>query len=276
MKGPQAVVVFGKVGREGLRGPGNTATVLKTVEGWTIERRTLDDIKYRLESAYSPCVVTDNYCTLPSKWYLPPILKGRACVPSACSHKVCIYIDYHSVCPLVGIVTLPTPLSPASVPLPPEWGGGHTRQRVRGWGSPNSDDWRKSLALCLLSGLSVSEGKVSQKIPYDRNTRGVLYCSDFVGKCENVFLSGIHPGFIRSRTVMPSLVRWGQSIFMLLPLAMMQWVSPYHSCPVRLVHMTRFRQSWRQKAKAFCRRSRKVRSSSSDDTLSTPLTIAAH
>ncbi len=33
MKGPQAVVVFGKVGREGLRGPGNSATVSKTGEG---------------------------------------------------------------------------------------------------------------------------------------------------------------------------------------------------------------------------------------------------
>jgi hypothetical protein len=31
-------------------------------------------------------------------------------------------------------------------------GGGHIRLRVRGWGSPNSDDWRKSLALCLLCG----------------------------------------------------------------------------------------------------------------------------
>jgi hypothetical protein len=29
-------------------------------------------------------------------------------------------------------------------------GGGHTRRRARGWGSPNSDDWRKSLALSLL------------------------------------------------------------------------------------------------------------------------------
>ncbi len=28
-------------------------------------------------------------------------------------------------------------------------GGGGTRQRVRDLGSPNSDDWRKSLALCL-------------------------------------------------------------------------------------------------------------------------------
>jgi hypothetical protein len=66
-------------------------------------------------------------------------------------HKVHTYIEYHSVCPLVGIGTLPPPLSPASVPLPPEpKGGGHNRLQVRGWGSPNSDDWRRSLALCLL------------------------------------------------------------------------------------------------------------------------------
>jgi hypothetical protein len=40
-----------------------------------------------------------------------------------------------------------------SQPLPPEpGGGGHIRLRVRGWGSSNSDDWRKSLALCLLCG----------------------------------------------------------------------------------------------------------------------------
>ncbi len=37
--------------------------------------------------------------------------------------------------PLVGIGTLPTPFSPASVPLPPETGGrGHTSLRVGGWG----------------------------------------------------------------------------------------------------------------------------------------------
>ncbi len=62
-----------------------------------------------------------------------------------CIHKAHIYEEYHSVCPLLGIGTLPPPLSPASVPLPPESkGGGHTRLRVRGWGSPNSDDWRKA------------------------------------------------------------------------------------------------------------------------------------
>ncbi len=52
------------------------------------------------------------------------------------THKVHSYKEYHNVCP-----------------LPPEpKGGGHTRVRVRGWGSPNSNDWRKSLALCLLCG----------------------------------------------------------------------------------------------------------------------------
>jgi hypothetical protein len=40
------------------------------------------------------------------------------------NHKVHIYAEYHSVCPLVSIGTLPPPLPPASVPLPPEeWGG---------------------------------------------------------------------------------------------------------------------------------------------------------
>ncbi len=37
--------------------------------------------------------------------------------------------------PLAGIGTLPTPFSPASVPLPPETGGRwHTSLRVGGWG----------------------------------------------------------------------------------------------------------------------------------------------
>ncbi len=43
----------------------------------------------------------------------------------------------------------PTPASECALPPGPK-GGAHTRLRVRGWGSPNSNDWRKSLALCLL------------------------------------------------------------------------------------------------------------------------------
>jgi hypothetical protein len=52
-------------------------------------------------------------------------------------HKVRIYKEYHSVCPLEGIGTLPTPLSPASVPLSPE---------PKGWGahSPAGEGLEKS------------------------------------------------------------------------------------------------------------------------------------
>ncbi len=47
---------------------------------------------------------------------------------------------------------LSQPLSRQQVlPSPQNRGGGHNRLRVRGWGSPNSDDWRKSLALYLYS-----------------------------------------------------------------------------------------------------------------------------
>ncbi len=43
----------------------------------------------------------------------------------------------------------PNPSLASECALPPE-SGGHIWLRVRGWGSLNSDDWRKSLALCLL------------------------------------------------------------------------------------------------------------------------------
>ncbi len=69
-------------------------------------------------------------------------------------HKVHIYLEFHSVCLLARIETLPLPLPQASVPPLPEpkgemdtlawgWGGG---------GGPNSDDWRKSLVLCVFCG----------------------------------------------------------------------------------------------------------------------------
>jgi hypothetical protein len=58
-------------------------------------------------------------------------------------HKVhiCIYLEYHSVCPLVRIGTTPPPLPQARVsppPLPEPQGGGHTRLRVRKWGGLSS------------------------------------------------------------------------------------------------------------------------------------------
>jgi hypothetical protein len=71
------------------------------------------------------------------------------------NHKVHIYLEYHSVCPLVQIGT-PT-ISPEIDCVSPRnpRGGGHTRQRVRGSGGPNFDDWRKNLALCLLCGFNI-------------------------------------------------------------------------------------------------------------------------
>ncbi len=84
--------------------------------------------------------------------------------PLRYTHKVLIYKEHQSVCPRVGIGTLPTPLLQASVsspnsPPPRPKGGGHARLRLRGWGSPNPDDWRKGLALCLLCGYTLPHRK---------------------------------------------------------------------------------------------------------------------
>ncbi len=68
-------------------------------------------------------------------------------------HKTNIYLEYHSVCPLVGIGNPLPPLPQASVyppPPPPPPPSLRRGERVSGWGSPSSDNWRKSLALCLL------------------------------------------------------------------------------------------------------------------------------
>jgi hypothetical protein len=98
-----------------------------------------------------------------------------------------VYKEYciPRVCPLVGIGTLPTPLSRQRVCPQPKMGGGHTHLRVRGWGSPNSDDWRKGLALCLLCGFKY--GRESYRTPYSivisllcSLLYGVLYIYSYV------------------------------------------------------------------------------------------------
>ncbi len=49
----------------------------------------------------------------------------------------------------ISVVFTPPPPPQVSVFPHGTTGEGHTHVRVR-WGGPNSDDWRKSLALCLL------------------------------------------------------------------------------------------------------------------------------
>jgi hypothetical protein len=50
----------------------------------------------------------------------------------------------------LGLSCTPSLASECAPPPGTKVWGGHTRLQVRGWGSPNSDDWRKSLTLCLL------------------------------------------------------------------------------------------------------------------------------
>jgi hypothetical protein len=84
--------------------------------------------------------------------YLCGILHTNVLLSS--THKVRKYKEYHSVCPRVGIGTLPPPLSPASVPLPPEpkGGGGAHSPAAKGLGEFQFRRLEKSLALCLLCG----------------------------------------------------------------------------------------------------------------------------
>ncbi len=64
-------------------------------------------------------------------------------------HKVRIYKEYHSVCPLIRIGTNPTPLSPASVPLPPELGRGKRSPAGEGLGESQFRRLEKKLSTLL-------------------------------------------------------------------------------------------------------------------------------
>ncbi len=117
------------------------------------------------------------------------------------THKVLIFKEHHSVCPLVGIGTPPIPLPQASVPFPSDKRvGGHTRLRLKGWGSPNSDDWRKSVALCLLCAATTS-----QQRPIDER-----WWTMSIDKClvECVELSPIPHSFDDSNTKTRSIQRY--------------------------------------------------------------------
>jgi hypothetical protein len=84
-----------------------------------------------------------------------PFRRGLNRKVNCYGNKVHINKEYFSVCPLVGIRTLPLPLSPASVPLPPrrnQRGMGVHSPAGEGLGEPQFGRLEKSLALCLLCG----------------------------------------------------------------------------------------------------------------------------
>jgi hypothetical protein len=59
----------------------------------------------------------------------------------------------------------PPPRPQASVSLGTRGGGLH----LRGWGSPNSDDWRESFVLCLLCAYSISLYPTFQRPSVDKS-----------------------------------------------------------------------------------------------------------
>ncbi len=81
--------------------------------------------------------------------------------------EIIVYLEYQSVCLIVGIGS-PHPLSRKRVciPLGPKGGGGGTLSC--GWGGADSDDWIEGLALCILCGLG---GRVERKKPFTRAAR---------------------------------------------------------------------------------------------------------
>jgi hypothetical protein len=81
-------------------------------------------------------------------------ISGNICfefsVQCICSIELLVY-RYYCVCPLVQIGTPLPPLPLASVtPFPSRnQRGGHTHLWAKGWGGPNSDDWRTLSTLCM-------------------------------------------------------------------------------------------------------------------------------
>ncbi len=65
------------------------------------------------------------------------------------AHKVHIYLEYHSVCPLdeIGIPPTPSPTSGCTSPSGTGGEGGHTHLRVRGVGG--GQGWAKLVLIAL-------------------------------------------------------------------------------------------------------------------------------
>jgi hypothetical protein len=84
---------------------------------------------------------------------------SRTCLHFAtvlCDHRIILYLEYQSVCPFVRIGST-RPLSRKRVcpPSPRTKGRRQPSLSGEGAGGANSDDWRESLALCILCACDV-------------------------------------------------------------------------------------------------------------------------
>jgi hypothetical protein len=79
----------------------------------------------------------------------------------------------------------PSPAGECAPPPPLYPGGGYTRLRVRGCGSPNSNDGRKGLAFCLLCALHMgrtfipTKKRVALTLPSQHWQKNYLYLPHF-------------------------------------------------------------------------------------------------
>jgi hypothetical protein len=94
----------------------------------------------------------------------------------------------------------PPSLASECAPLPPSKGGGGAHSPAgEGWGSPNSDDWRKSFALCLLCVSPLWREHVTEttdattKYVHIKRGRGTLAGEKGVGRVP-IPTRGIHCG----------------------------------------------------------------------------------
>ncbi len=82
---------------------------------------------------------------------------------------------------------------------------------------------------------------------------------------------GTQPDCERSRTVIPSLLRYGQKFFILLPPATTQWVKTFALRTCGAGSLDSISSELVTEANSFCRRSRRVQRSSWDASQSIPL-----
>jgi len=76
----------------------------------------LDSNPFLAEYQYSPKSGSGSSVLMTKNW---KIFTAKIFLKLQFTHIVHLYLEYYSVCPLIGIGTLPPPNSPESMPLPP-------------------------------------------------------------------------------------------------------------------------------------------------------------